>query len=268
MIATLILAFGAIAGCSSHGEKVYILLRHNAPPEQPQHRALVLVAEKIRERSNGRIVLDVQPNVNVPNELDLILAGSMEIGMGRHGGSGDLLSSARGIRSALHVSAISTIFTIRSKALSAGKNSPSSNAGPGFTSSMSGTRGSRQVTLRDRPATTPLEFGHIRLRIPGTVMYVEMAKVLGALPTTMNFSNVHIALRTGVIDGQENPLPTIKAMRFNEVCRYLVLTGHMIGTISPVIGEKQWEGLSPADRALITQAFREGARLQPANHRG
>lgn len=117
--------------------------------------------------------------------------------------------------------------------------------------------GVRQVTLRDRPATTPDEFGFIKLRVPTALMAVEVAKVLGALPMTIEFKDVYVNLRAGTIDGQENPLPTIKTMGFNRLCRYLVLTNHVIATTVPALSDHHWAKLSPEDRAIVKQAFRD-----------
>jgi TRAP-type C4-dicarboxylate transport system substrate-binding protein len=117
--------------------------------------------------------------------------------------------------------------------------------------------GVRQVTLRDRPATTPDEFGFVKLRVPPALMSVEVARVLGALPTTITFQDIFVNLRAGTVDGQENPLPTIKAMGFDALCRYLVLTNHVIATTLPTLANYQWAKLSPNDRDLVIQAFRD-----------
>ena len=54
-----------------------------------------------------------------------------------------------------------------------------------------------------------------------------MAESWGARPTPMNFNELYLALKQGVVDGQENPLPTIKSGKFNE-CRSTLLSGHIM----------------------------------------
>jgi tripartite ATP-independent transporter DctP family solute receptor len=105
--------------------------------------------------------------------------------------------------------------------------------------------GTRQTTLRDKPASTPEEFKGIKLRAPGAPTYIEAVRVLGANPTPMGFGEVYMALKTGVIDGQENPLTTIKSSKFYEVTKYLVLTSHMVDSIIPQINERTWKSLKP-----------------------
>ncbi len=120
--------------------------------------------------------------------------------------------------------------------------------------------GVRHVTLRDRPATTPEEFGDIKLRVPASAQHVETARVLGAQPTTMGLRNVYTGLRIGTIDAQENPLPTTTALGFDEVCEYLVLTHHRVSAVFPVIADSIWQRLAPAERTLIEESFRAGGR--------
>ncbi len=121
--------------------------------------------------------------------------------------------------------------------------------------------GTRQTTLRDKPASTPEEFKGIKLRSPGAPTYIEAVRVLGANPTPMGFGEVYMALKTGVIDGQENPLTTIKASKFYEVCKYLVLTSHMVDSIIPQINERLWKSLKPEHQRVVIEAFREGGKL-------
>jgi len=256
-LAVVLLAALLLAGCSSREKSYRFVLRHNAPPEQPQHRALLHVADLLNTWTNGRIQLVVLPRVSIPGQLDDIANGSDELGMTGMGGLADYYPPAMVFEAPYMFRDLDHFY-----------HTVESPTGRRILAQIEQRsrlhvievwhQGIRQVTLRDEPATTPEEFGRIRLRIPMSTMYVEAARVLGALPTTLGFSNVYVALRAGAIDAEENPLSTIRAMRFNEVCRYLVLTSHMISTIVPVMGNRTWSSLSPEDQALVTRAFREG----------
>jgi len=118
--------------------------------------------------------------------------------------------------------------------------------------------GVRHVTLRDHPAQTPAEFATVKLRVPPGAMSVASARALGAQPTTMAIEDVWTALQTGIIDAQENALATIRHREFDEVCQYLVLTGHKMGTIVPVMSDSLWQLVTPGNQELILRAFREG----------
>jgi TRAP-type C4-dicarboxylate transport system, periplasmic component len=82
-----------------------------------------------------------------------------------------------------------------------------------------------------------------------------MGKALGANPTPMAFGEVYLALKTGAVDGQDNPLPTDLSAKFVEVTKYIVLTDHQIGMICPVINEKLWKSMPEEYRVYIKKAM-------------
>jgi TRAP-type C4-dicarboxylate transport system substrate-binding protein len=73
---------------------------------------------------------------------------------------------------------------------------------------------------------------------------------------------VYLALKTGVVDGQDNPLPTDKAQKFYEVTKYIVLTGHQIGMVWPSINERLWKRLSIAEKDCITSSLNKAREHQ------
>ena len=89
-----------------------------------------------------------------------------------------------------------------------------------------------------------------------------MGRALGASPTALGFGEVYLALKTGVVDGQDNPLPTDKAQKFYEVTKYIVLTAHQIGMLWPAINERLWQEMSGEDRQCIVKALRAARELQ------
>ena len=80
-------------------------------------------------------------------------------------------------------------------------------------------------------------------------------KALGATPTPMAFSELYLGLQTGVVDGQENPLPTINAAKFYEVQDHLALTGHLVQFVAPIVSEQAWKSLSKADQNVLVAVF-------------
>ena len=121
--------------------------------------------------------------------------------------------------------------------------------------------GFRHITNNARPINTPDDLKGIKLRTPKGAWRVKMFKSYGANPTPMSFSEVFTALQTGVIDGQENPFAQIYSAKFQEVQKYLSLTGHVYTPAYVAVGKETWEGL-PSDirqvleeTAVETQAF-------------
>ncbi len=120
--------------------------------------------------------------------------------------------------------------------------------------------GTRHITTSNRKVESVADMKGFKIRVPENDVFKAMAESWGAKPTPMNFSELYLALKQGIVDGQENPLPTIKAGKFNEVQKYIILSGHIMTPRLVVVNEAFWQGLSPADRKIISDAVHEGAK--------
>jgi tripartite ATP-independent transporter DctP family solute receptor len=116
--------------------------------------------------------------------------------------------------------------------------------------------GFRHITNNVRPIVTPEDLKGIKLRTPSGVWRVRMFESYGASASPMELSEVFMALQTGVMDGQENPLTQITGQRFQEVQKYLSLSGHVY-TPAYVTAGAAFERL-PADvQEILTEAAKE-----------
>jgi TRAP-type transport system periplasmic protein len=106
--------------------------------------------------------------------------------------------------------------------------------------------GYRHITNSKRPINTPTDLQGIKLRVPEGKWRVKMFQTYGANPSPMKFSEVFTALQTGVMDGQENPFTQIYSAKFQEVQKFLSLTGHVYTPAYATVGAKKWASL-PAD---------------------
>jgi tripartite ATP-independent transporter DctP family solute receptor len=122
--------------------------------------------------------------------------------------------------------------------------------------------GTRHLTSSVKEVRTPADLVGFKLRVPENDVFKAMAEAWGARPTPMNFGELYLALKQNVVDGQENPLPTIKSGKFDEVQKYLVLTGHIITPRLVVVNEAFWQGLKPEDRKIIADAMKAGIAWQ------
>jgi tripartite ATP-independent transporter DctP family solute receptor len=105
--------------------------------------------------------------------------------------------------------------------------------------------GFRQITNNKHPIVKPADLQGLKLRVPGGTWRVKMFKAYGANPSPLAFSEVFVALQTGVMDAQENPLAQIYPARFYEVQKFLSMTGHVY-TPAYVTAGASWAKL-PAD---------------------
>ncbi|GAB4393924.1 MAG: DctP family TRAP transporter solute-binding subunit [Kiloniellaceae bacterium] len=103
--------------------------------------------------------------------------------------------------------------------------------------------GFRNITNNTRPITKPADLQGIKLRTPKGAWRLKMFQLYGANPTPMAFSEVFTALQTGVIDGQENPYAQIWSAKFQEVQKYLSITGHVYTPAYVLVSEKHFAAL-------------------------
>ncbi|MFZ5860295.1 MAG: sialic acid TRAP transporter substrate-binding protein SiaP [Spirochaetota bacterium] len=116
--------------------------------------------------------------------------------------------------------------------------------------------GTRQLNLTAKvgPITRPEQMKGVKLRVPNSPTWIAMGKALGANPTPMAFNEVYMGLKTGAIEGQDNPLPTDKNAKFYEVTKYIVLTNHVVDSTWPSINEKKWQSLTKEQQGWLMQA--------------
>lgn len=115
--------------------------------------------------------------------------------------------------------------------------------------------GTRHVNLRPRTRiATPADMRGLKLRMPPGETWQFLGEALGANPTPVAFAELYTALQSGTVDGQDNPLPTSRTMRFHEVTTQFVLTSHLVAYDLLTISSRVWDGLTPAQRQAVQAA--------------
>ncbi len=126
--------------------------------------------------------------------------------------------------------------------------------------------GTRQVNLREaRNVRTPADLKGVKLRMPGSKEWLFLGETLGATATPLAFGEVYMGLKTGTIDGQDNPLPTVRAAKFYEVTKQLVLTNHLVDSLFIAIASKTWNGMTAAQKQAVKAAAQAAASFNNDN---
>ena len=112
-----------------------------------------------------------------------------------------------------------------------------------------------QFSNSKRPIKTPADFKGLKIRTMGLDTHKGIISSLGGQPAGIAWSEVYTALQTGVADGQMNPLPIIVFAKFNEVQKYLTLSGHLFTPYVVVMNQDFWKGLTPAEQAVVKNAM-------------
>ena len=117
--------------------------------------------------------------------------------------------------------------------------------------------GFRNITNNAKPIVKPADLAGLKLRTPKSTWRVKMFQAYGANPSPMALSEVFVALQTGVMDGQENPLTQIYSSKFQEVQKYLSMTGHVYTPAFLASGKNKFASLPPDVQAILTQAAKD-----------
>ncbi len=117
--------------------------------------------------------------------------------------------------------------------------------------------GFRSITNNTRPINRPEDLKGLKIRTPSSSWRLKMFKAWGANPTPIPFGDVFIGLRTGVIDGQENPLTNIYAAKLQEVQKYLSITNHVYSPAYLTVGKNTYQKLPENVRKIIEAGAKE-----------
>ena len=119
--------------------------------------------------------------------------------------------------------------------------------------------GTRQISLsEDRAIKTPDDLKGVNLRMPNSDAWVFLGKAMGANPTAIGFNDLYLALQTGTVDSQDNPLPTVQSAKFYEVQKSISLTNHLVDSVWPTINLNTWNKLTDTQKGWVMEAVEAG----------
>ncbi len=117
--------------------------------------------------------------------------------------------------------------------------------------------GQRHVTS-NFPIMQPSDMEGLKIRVPNSPVMLMFPNAVGANPTPMAFSEVYLALQQGVVDAQENPLPTIQFKKFYEVQSNINLTGHILNSLLIIASDSAMSRIG-ADAGTVEEVLKEAA---------
>lgn len=226
----------------------------------PYHEAALKAAEELAKQTDGRYEMKVFPASSLGKEV--------AINEGLALGTVDVIYTGTGFAGSAYgpISISDYPFTMRGfdhwkayrssdlfKELSAGYTGKTGSEIMALT-----YYGSRHVTS-NKPVLTPADMKDLKIRVPNAPAYVMFPEQVGANPTPMAFSEVYLALQQGVVDAQENPLPTIKFKKFYEVQSNINLTGHITNSLITVVSGKRIKKMDAADVEILRNILVDAA---------
>ena len=109
----------------------------------------------------------------------------------------------------------------------------------------------------NKPLKTPEDFRGLKMRIQSSRVLESQMRSLGSLPRVLAFSEVYQALKTGMVDGTENPISNLYTQKMHEVQKHLTLTEHGYLGYAVIANKKFWDGLPTDIRRQLEEAMRQ-----------
>jgi TRAP-type C4-dicarboxylate transport system substrate-binding protein len=127
--------------------------------------------------------------------------------------------------------------------------------------------GTRHVGLKPKKRiNVPADLAGVKLRMPPGDAWQLLGRSLGANPTPMAYAETYTGLQTGSIDGQDNPLPNVQNMKFNEVMSQIVLTSHLVGFDVLTVSNKVWTGMNAQKQRAFQAAADKAIAWSTTEH--
>jgi TRAP-type C4-dicarboxylate transport system substrate-binding protein len=115
--------------------------------------------------------------------------------------------------------------------------------------------GTRQLNLKgSKKVRAPEDLSGVKLRMPSGESWQMLGRAIGANPVPLAYAETYVGLQTGVVDGQDNPLPNTRLMKFHEVTNQIVLTGHNVGFGLLIVRAPLFDALTPAQQKRLHDA--------------
>lgn len=218
------------------------------------------LAELVEEKSGGNITIDVFPNDtlasgNATRGIEFVCAGSTDI-------AAYATSTLSTIDPKLNVATIPWTFTSYEQAKeviasTGGEYYASELADKGLTYMGAFHNGFRQLTNSKHAVTKPEDLKGLKIRIPGSKIYMTFWNAIGASPTAMSWSEVFTAIQQGTIDGQENGAAITQSAKMYEVQDYMTIWNYCYDADLIVFNTKVWENLDENVQTLLTECIAE-----------
>lgn len=258
LFAVLICSF--LLSCSGESDVRVLKLGHGLDASHSVHKAMVFMAERVKEESNGKMRIDIYPSQQLGSErelLELLQIGSLDI---------TKVSSSvlEGFEPLYKIFSVPFLFEneehrfnvydgeIGRELLDAGQ----SIRLVGLTYYDAGTR---SFYTKDRPILHPDSLQGMKIRVQESPASIRMVNMLGGSATPISFGELYTALQQRIVDGAENNPPSLYLTRHYEVVDYYSLDEHTAVPDMLFASQETWNRLSNAEKEILRNAAQESA---------
>ncbi len=249
--------------CTGTQKNKVLKLAHGLDPSHPVHQGMEYMAEKLDEKSGGRLTIEIYPSQQLGSErqcLELLQIGSLAM---------TKVSSAvlEGFAPKYKVLSLPYIFKSREHSYRVldgkiGDELLASGSEYWLRGLTFYDAGSRSFYSKDRPILTPDDLAGLKIRVMKSPTAVDMIRAMGGSPTPISWGELYTALQGGVVDGAENNPPSFYLSHHYEVCKYYCINEHTSVPDVLLISTIIWNQLNEEEQGWMIEAAKESAVRQ------
>jgi tripartite ATP-independent transporter DctP family solute receptor len=225
-------------------------------PGGPAHEAAELFAKLVKEKTGGQLTVKLYPSAQLGNDRELAEAltiGSVDLVVGGTAPIGWYLPQYGAIEAPFSFLDYEHLDNVL-KGEIGGEIADAFLKAKGIRILDWWHRGPRYLTTTSRKITQIDDLKGLKLRVPELPTYIETWRILGTNPTPVTYSEIFMALKQGIVEGQENPLEVIYTSSFYEVQKYCHKTEHLLGVYMMMVNDRLYQSLPDHQRKALADA--------------
>ncbi len=257
---TLMAAALALVCCAAQAA-TELKLGHFGSENHPSHTAAKQFADNVAKRTNGEVTIALYPNNALgspPEVLEQVVLGVVDMSLS---GQDQLAKHARlfdAVAIPFSIDGYDHMDRVLDGPFKAWAAPELDKVGLVYLSSWEW--GFRQITNSRHPILTPADVRGMKIRTPPAMSYQAAIEALGGNVQTIAFGELVMAMRQGVVDGQENPISVIYDLKLYESQKYITIVNYLYSSMVHVVYKGTWDKLTPEQQKIIAEES-DAARL-------
>ena len=254
LVILLLSVFFIPAVYAGEAKPIEMKLGHFAADAHPGNLASKMFADAVEKRTNGAIKVTIYPNNALgspPEVLEQNILGAVDMSLPTQGQLGKYSKKFNCVMLPFVFNDSAQADKVLDAVFLKWAAPDLDKAGLVFLSNWEW--GFRNLTNSKRPVNVPADVKGLKVRTPPELPTQAAMEALGAVVATINFNELQMALKQGVVDGQENPIAVIHSNKIYETQKYLAITGHNYNSMVHVISKKVWDKLTRAQQKIVKE---------------
>ncbi|MEA5012284.1 MAG: C4-dicarboxylate TRAP transporter substrate-binding protein [Angelakisella sp.] len=246
---------------STAKEPIVFKLSHTFLSDQPTHIALADVAEKIKTRTNGEIVIEVYENCQLPYGIDGVeqcRRGANFINVYDASCMADFVPDYNALLGPMLYDSQDEFCKMAQSDFAKSLNAKAEENGVKVLA-LDYCFGMRQLGTSKKPVKTLADLKNVKIRIPKSQLWADTFMALGANPVAMGWGEIYNAIQQGVVEGCESSIGDLYSSQFAEVLKYVTYTNHFVGSGAVMMSNDVFKSLTPEQQQIIQEEFTAGA---------